>query len=178
MCFEERSKPAAIVGCLSVILFLIAVGMIILSVRFNNEGLSTDLGSMGDYTNFAFFALLAAAISALLTAICGCLVCKIPKRWLAVCFGCTLLPAALIMTVFGFLLTGISHTDEEKFQEFCVEDYAEFNSTSAKDEWTKKLRETIDEVDYKIGGLVSEVMCSNICPCDITEIPEAVTEKW
>jgi hypothetical protein len=161
-----------------VILFLIAVVMILLSIKFNNSGLSTDLGSMGDYTNVAFYILLSASIVALLSAICGCLSCKIKHRMVTVCFGCTLLPAALLIVIFGVLLTSVSNTDEAKIKEFCVSDKEEFDNTKTSDKFLAELRGTIDEVDYKIGSQVSSVMCSNLCPCDRSEESAEVTALW
>ena len=178
MCFEERKIPAAIVGILSVILFILAVVMILLSIKFNNSGLSTDLGSMGDYTNVAFYILLTASIVALMSAICGCLSCKIKHRCITVCFGLTLLPAALAIVIFGVLLTGVSNTDEAKIKEFCVSNQEEFDSTKTSDKFLAELRGTIEEVDYKIGSQVSSVMCSNLCPCDRSEESSEVSAKW
>jgi hypothetical protein len=31
----------------------------------------------------------------------------------------------------------------------------------------KKLRDTVEEVDYTVGSLVSKTMCSGVCPCDL-----------
>ena len=100
MCFEERKIPACIVGTLSVITLLLSLTMVVLAIRFNNSGLSTDLGEMGDYANFAFYALLAASILALGAACCGIATCKWSNRCIAVVFGYTLLPAACIITVY------------------------------------------------------------------------------
>lgn len=133
MCFEERKIPAAIVGVLSVIVLILAIVMIFLSIRFNNSGLSTDLGSMSDYSNFAFIFLMSASILALLASICGIITCKVKNRCVAVCFGCSLLPAALIISVFGVILGTISHTSDEDLQSFCMEDYSQFNSTETSD---------------------------------------------
>jgi hypothetical protein len=136
------------------------------------------MGSMGDYANFAFYALLCASILACMAAVCGCLTCKCTHRAVAVCFGLTLLPAAAVILVFGIVLTGISHSDEQDLRSFCVDDYEEFQETSGKDEWMKKLRDTVEEVDYTVGSLVSQMMCSAVCPCDVDDIPLDVQEEW
>jgi hypothetical protein len=109
--------------------------MILLSIKFNNSGITTDMGSMGDYANFAFYALLGASILACLSAVCGCMACKSQKRCVAWCFGITILPAAIVILGFGVILTGISHSDEQELRQFCVDDYAEFEETEAS---TKK----------------------------------------
>ena len=133
MCFDERKIPAAIVGVLSVIALILAIVMVFLSVRFNNSGLSTDLGSMGDYANFAFIFLISASILALLASICGIITCKVKNRCVAVCFGCSLLPAAVVITIFGVILGTISHTSDEDLESFCMEDYSEFEATETTD---------------------------------------------
>ena len=178
MCFSERKIPACIVGGLSVITLILAVVMILLSVRFNNSGLSTDLGDLGDYANFTFIALMAASILALGAAICGILTCKFSNRCIAVTFGCTLLPAALIILVYGIILGGISHTSEEDLRQFCTEDYSQFENTDPENQIMQTLKETIEEVDYRIGGLVSQTMCSQLCPCDLDDVPVDVQAEW
>ena len=137
MCFSERKIPATIVGVLSCVTLLISILMIVLAIRFNNSGISNDLGSMGDYANVAFIFLLSASIVAFMAACCGLLTCKCENRCIAVIFGCTLLPAALVIVVFGFMLTSISGTDEAKINEFCVKDIEAFKATTSKDAWTK-----------------------------------------
>jgi len=137
---------------------------------------------MSDYANTAFYFLISASIVAFMAACCGILTCKCTNRCIAVIFGCTLLPAALVITVFGFILTGISSTDEEKINEFCVKDIEAFKETTSKDEWAKALRETIDEVDYKVGSTVSSLMCSALCPCNVEDVPSTegnnVKQQW
>lgn len=173
MCFEERKIPAAIVGILSVITLIISVVMIVLSIKFNNGTLSTNFGSMEDYTNTAFYILLGASVVAFFAACCGIVTCKWSNRCIAVIFGCTLLPAAALILIFGVVLTGVSHTDEATLKEFCGKTPEEFNETEAKGKWMAKIKETIEEVDMKVGSFVSKAMCSQLCPCDINDIPAA-----
>ena len=168
MCCESRKLPAGIVGCLAFVTLILSVVMILLAFRFNAQ-----YGAVSEYSNFAFIALLAASIIACMAACCGIAACRCTNRCIAVCFGCTLLPAALFITGFGFVLTGVSHTDEETLNKFCTLDYTEFENTEAEggDEVQMQLRETIDQVDYQVGSLVSKLMCSNVCPCDISDLP-------
>ena len=112
MCFSERKTPAGIVGCLAVITLILSIVMIVLAVRFNNSGLTTDMGAASDYSNFAFMALLVASVIAFMSACCGIATCKCTNRCIAVIFGCTLLPAALVILGFGIVLSGVSYTDE------------------------------------------------------------------
>ena len=91
---------------------LCAIAMIFLAIRFNNSGISEELGALSDYNNFAFIALLGAAVLALCFSICGICICKIKNKCVTICFGCTLLPVALAVTIFGTILTGVSHSDE------------------------------------------------------------------
>merc|ERR1711981_172914 len=115
---------------------------------------------------------------ALAASICGILSCACKNRLFVVIFGCTLLPAALIMTIFGVMLTGVSHTDEAQLREFCQADFAEFEATDPKDKFMEQLKTTVDNVDYKVGSFVSQAMCSNLCPCDVTDVPESVRDEW
>jgi hypothetical protein len=41
------------------------------------------------------------------------------------------------------------------------------------------IRQTVDDVDYKVGGTVSSLMCSHVCPCDfdVTAFDEDTEEK-
>ena len=158
-------------GLLSVLTLVLSIVMIALSIRFNNSGLTTDLGKMSDYSNFAFVALLIASIIAFMAACCGMLTCKCTNRCIAVVFGCTLLPAALVIVTFGFILTGVSHTSEADLQEFCVKDYDAFKETEGKDNFLAQARETVEQVDYTVGSVVSKLMCSNLCPCNISDLP-------
>jgi len=168
MCCKERKTPARIICFLSTVIFFCAVGMIVLSFKFNNDGLSTDLGSAGQYANMAFYILITAAALALIVSLCGCIACKSPKRKLAVCFGCMLLPASILMLGFGVVITGVSSTKEEELRDYC-NSYEElgYEGVSKKDQVLLSVRETINDVDETVGSFVSKSMCSYLCPCDL-----------
>lgn len=119
MCWKERKIPAAVVGTLSVMTLVLAICMALLAVRFNNSGISTDLGSLADYANFTFITLVSLAGAALLWSLWGLCVCKFKNRCIAICFGCTLLPIALSIVIGGVILTTVSHTDEADLDAFC-----------------------------------------------------------
>ena len=127
MCFEERKKPACCVGMLSAITFIIAVVMIVLSVRFNNSGLSTELGSMGDYANGSFYFLLIGALVALAAGICGLLSVCIKNRIVVFVFGLTLFPAAMVILITGGIVLGVSSTKEDDLKEFCFSSKDDFD---------------------------------------------------
>lgn len=185
MCFRERKVPAGIVGCLSVIVMLLALMMIFLSIRFNSGigGMQMALGDnlgegVGDYANFAFYALIIASVVALFASICGICACKKTNRCMSVCFGCTLLPATLTLLIFGILLTTVSHTSEEDFREFCAQDHVASNYDGKRVEMMKNLRRSVEDIDYTVGSLVSKTMCSNVCPCDLDDIDIEAQQEW
>ena len=122
MCYQERKLPAAVVGLLSFVTLALAVLMALLAIRFNNSGLTAELGTMDDYSNFAFSFLLGASAVAFLFACCGLFVCKIKRIGCTLCFGCFLFPVAIAITAFGFVLTGVSHSKEADLKEFCLRD--------------------------------------------------------
>ena len=141
MC-SKRATPAGIVACLSVITLVLSVCMILLAVRFNGSGLSDDLGSLGEYVTYVFYALLAAAIISLTCSCCGFIVCSIRNRCLACCFGVSLLPAAILILGTGIAITSVVNMPEKEMEKFCEKDYS-FETTTTTEEYQKKLRETI-----------------------------------
>jgi hypothetical protein len=142
--------------------------MIVLSIKFNNDGLSTDLGSAGQYANTAFYGLMTASIIALMAAICGCISCKKSNRCISMCFGCTLLPATIIILVFGIGISSVSSTKEDELREYCAQYETDgFEGVSKEEQVLLSLRETINDVDDTVGGLISSTMCSAVCPCDL-----------
>ena len=180
MCFSERKIPAAVVGTLSIITLLLSVGMGFLAVRYNNSGLSKDLGEMGDYTNFAFMSLLCSAILAFLVSICGLCVCKMNRPGLAICLGLMLFPISILVLVGGVVLTTVSHANEEDLTKFCVDNRADGVAAvdDTKEEYMIKIRETVESVDYTVGNLVSETMCTDICPCDLNGLAYEEQLLW
>merc|ERR1712183_897654 len=104
MCFYERKFPALIVCILSLIILVLSIWMIFLSISFNNQGLDKDLGSAGVYATYVFYALVIVSLLALSSALWGFLTIAISHRSVAVIFGCTLLPAALLTIAFGFTI--------------------------------------------------------------------------
>ena len=168
MCCNDRKIPAAIVGTLACFTLLLSFIMLGFAVRFNNSGITADMGDMGDYANDAFFGLAGAAALALLCSVCGLCTCCCKKRCCTVVLGCTLLPAAILICGFGMTLTSVSHTNEAELQEFCDEFNEEgYEEMTKRDKGAQKIRETISEVDIQLGQFVTSRMCSNICPCDL-----------
>jgi len=153
---------------LSFVILILAVCMIVLSVRFNNNGLSTELGSAGEYANLAFYGLMTASVIALMSALCGCISCKSSNRCCTVIFGCTLLPATILVLVFGITVSSVSYTNEAELKEYCARyDTQGYEGMAKEEEMLLALRETINDVDDTVGNLISTRMCSVVCPCDI-----------
>jgi len=170
MCCSDRKIPAAIVGTLGCITMFLSFFLLSFAVRFNNEGLTTDLGQSDDYANQSFYMLGGVAAATFLCSISACFVCCCKYRWCTIIFGFTLLPVSIAILAFGMTLTSVSHTNLEEIQEFCSEYSADgFSDMSKRDQGAVKLREGIFEIDTKLGELVNSGMCSHICPCDMTE---------
>lgn len=112
MCVGDKRVPSLIVLFFSCVTLLLAFVMIVLSIRFNNSGLSSSMGDFDDYTNSAFLFLLGSALIALLAGGFGVgLYCMKSNRICAVVFGCILLPAASMVFIGGFTIATISNTD-------------------------------------------------------------------
>ena len=110
MCCSDRKIPAAIVGTLACFVVCLSLAMLVFAVRFNNDGLSAEMGQMGDYQNDVFFFLAGAAVLAFMCGMCGLCTCCCKKRMCTQVLGCTLLPVAIVICVFGMTLTSVSHT--------------------------------------------------------------------
>ena len=161
MC-KSRKCPSLTLGVLSLITLLLGVTMIVLSFRFTSSGFSKIKG-LGSYQNGAFFMLLAGAIVAVITGLCGMIVCF---RKVHICFNITVgfsfMVALLLLLVNGIIIQSISSTPIDTLQKFC-------NDTSSDKRFiVRQLRKIIDEVDDTIGGLASQNMCSSVCPCKPT----------
>ena len=121
MC-KSRKCPGATLGCLSVLTLLLGIGMVILSIRFTTSGFSNDVKALGNYTSAAFYMLLAGSIIAILTGVCGIIVCarKVPIL-VNMCVGFFFLLAFLLLFVNGLAIAAISNTKIESLNEFCNE---------------------------------------------------------
>lgn len=135
------------------------------------------MGALMEYNNFAFLALLSAAALAMCFSVCGMCICKIKNKLVTICFGCTLLPVAIAITVFGSILTGVSHSDEQDLQQFCLGDPND-DDGSDRQAWINDMRKGVNEVDTTLGGFVSETMCTHICPCDFDDIELQGEKDW
>ena len=133
MCFADRKIPESTVGILSIITLVCAAAMVLLAIRFNNNGLREELGGVDNHANFAFMTLIGAAAFASIFAICGLCLWKMQNKIVTTCFGVMLLPTAIIMGTYGFILTGISHSEEEDLTNFCSFNPNAESTESAKD---------------------------------------------
>ena len=167
MCCSDRKIPAAIVGTLACLTLFLSFTMLVFAVRFNNDGLTAEVGEAGDYQNDAFFLLAGAAGIAFIFSVFGLCTCCCKSRCCTQVLGCTLLPAAILICVFGMTLTSVSHTSEADLQDFCSVDITNFEDMTERDKGAQMTRETIQEIDTQLGAFVSANMCSYLCPCDL-----------
>ena len=175
MCVTNRKIPTLGVTIFSVITLLLSLVMAVFAIRFNNSGLTKNLGEFDDYTNEAFLILLGASCVALVASICGLTVSCCKKKICTIIFGCVLLPAASCVLLFGFTLALVSNTDSSTLTQFCSEDpnyEAEANS-----KYIASARESVAELDDVMGNFVSQQMCSETCPCNAITDP-TVAESW
>ena len=147
-------------GVFSVITILIGVAMVILSIRFTTSNFSQDVKALGNYQTSAFYMLLAGAITAVVTGVCGVVVCvkRVPIL-VNVIVGLFFLIAFLLLSINGIAIAMISNTKEETLQAFC-------NSMDENNGIVvNRLRAIVSEVDTNLGATASKAMCSDFCPC-------------
>lgn len=107
-------------GFFSIVTLLLGIAMIVLAVRFTTSDFSKDLKALGNYQNIAFLMLLAGAIIAVVTGICGIILCFRPVRiFVNIIVGFFFLIAFLLLFVNGVAIGGISSTRLETLQKFC-----------------------------------------------------------
>ena len=159
MC-KTRKCPAMTLGVFASLTLLFGIAMVVLAIRFSTSGFAKDVKALGNYSNAAFYMLLAGAIIAIITGLCGIWLCaKKVKIWCNMIVGLFFMISFLLLFVNGIAIAFVSHTPVETLQKFCNEPSANQNYI------VKALREVIDEVDNQIVGLASREMCSSNCPC-------------
>lgn len=98
-------------GFFAIITLLLGIAMIVLAIRFTTSDFSKDLKALGNYQNIAFLMLLAGAIIAVLTGICGIVVCVRRVNIIVnIIVGFFFLIAFLLLFVNGVAIGGISTT--------------------------------------------------------------------
>lgn len=119
MC-RSRKCPGFTLGFFAIVTLLLGIAMIVLAIRFTTSDFSKDLKALGNYQNIAFLMLLAGAIIAVVTGICGIIVCfrKVPI-FVNIVVGFFFLIAFLLLFVNGIAIGGISATRLETLQKFC-----------------------------------------------------------
>ena len=160
MC-QSRKCPGMTLGFFSVITILFGVAMVILSIRFSTSNFSSEVGVLGNYQNSAFYMLLIGSIVAVLTGVCGVVVCV--KRVPIICnmlVGLFFLIAFLLLFVNGIAIAAVSNTKEETLQQFC-----NAGDQESKGFIVSRIREVVDEVDVTLGDVINDNMCSAYCPC-------------
>lgn len=159
MC-KSRKCPGFTLGFFAVGTLLLGIAMVVLSVRFSTSGFSKDVKVMGNYQNAAFYMLLAGAIVAILTGVCGIIVCaRRVNIFFNIITGAFFLIAFLLLFVNGIAIAFVSNTKPETLQKFCSA------STADQGFIVQKIKTVLSEVDDNIGGLATQNMCSVGCPC-------------
>ena len=82
----------------------------------------------------------------------------VKNRACAVLFGCALMPAWLLILVLGVMVGIFSNSKKSTIESFC-------DNMDMQSEYIAKIRTFVSNVDDMIGDLVSDKMCSEICPC-------------
>lgn len=113
--------------------------------------------------------LLAGAIVAVVTGVCGIYLCaKRARIWCNMLVGLFFLIGFVLLFINGIAIAFVSGTSPAKLQEFCQA------PTNTQSYVIKALRTVIDEVDSSIVNVASQEMCSSICPC----APNANQTQW
>jgi hypothetical protein len=160
MC-KTRKCPGFTLGFFAIGTLMLGIAMVVLSIRFSTSGFSKDVKALGNYQNAAFYMLLAGAITAVLTGVCGIIVCA---RRVHIVFniftGFFFLIAFLLLFVNGITIAFVSNTKPETLQKFC--------SAPTDDQGfiVVKIKQVFEQVDETVGGVVSKNMCSSGCPCE------------
>lgn len=47
-----------------------------------------------------------------------------------------------------------------------------------REKWIMETRKAVYDIDSSVGGFVSSVMCSHLCPCDFDDIPLEAEKEW
>lgn len=86
-----------------------------------------------------------------------CLLC-VKHRGCAVTFGCFLFPATMSSLIFGSTLAFFSNSSMSVIEQYCEDRYIDNEAASNS-------REVVSTIDDVIGNLITEKMCSDVCPC-------------
>ena len=177
MCFKQRKKPAISVGILSGLVVIVGCLMAFLSIRFSDAEVfnlgdesknqkQDGINQISDFKNTAFYLLITASIASIFIGICGVSLMCVKARGCAVMYGCFLLPAWIILFVFGVLIAIFSNSSKTTIESFC-------DNVDMQSDYIDSLRSFVGNVDDLIGDLVSKKMCSEVCPCEDTAAKQA-----
>ena len=113
MC-KSRKCPGFTLGFFSIVTLLLGIAMIVLAARFTTSSFAKDLKALGNYQTMAFLMLLAGAITAVVTGVCGIIVCfKRVHIIINIMVGFFFLGSFLLLFVNGIIIGGISTTKLE-----------------------------------------------------------------
>lgn len=168
MCFQTRKTPAIIVGIMSGLVVILGLVMVFLSIRFSKaevfdyeKGIVTDSKASNEISDFktqVVIILLVTSFFAVLVGFCGLSLMCIRHRGCAVLFGCSLMPTWVAIFVLGTSLALFSNSSKSTIENFCV-------NADMRSQYISNSRSFVSNVDDLIGNIVTEKMCSSICPC-------------
>jgi hypothetical protein len=116
---------------------------------------------------------MAALVISLLTILTGCAGTKVSEsRRCACCFGLTTFITAITLAVVSVVIVSIYAISTEDINNFCDDDYA--YESSPFETQLMQLRSAINVLDDGNEALVSEHMCTDMCPCP----PDVDFTKW
>ena len=177
MCFKQRKYPAIIVGIMSGLVAIVGLLMVFLSIRFadaevfnlgdqEKESSNEGQNEISDFKNKAFIVLLVTSVMAVIIGICGLSLMCVQHRGCAVLFGFSLLPAWAILFIFGIVTAVFSNSSKSTIERFC-------DNVDMQSEYIQNARDFVGGVDEELGKLVTNKMCSDICPCPDTEAKQS-----
>ena len=198
MAIEPRSKTICIVTmCILSIICSIVILALAISYRFSDMG--QNMGHLEDYPYFSFIWLLIVSVLGIISSLLGIFTAVTTKRgessFMMCCFqgtfGVTHLITAMVLVVFGFLVIEVASISEPEISTYCYRsedifrrkaycavEQCENRSRSSVSRFDGSIVRTIDQTDFKLSNITSEFMCSQRCPCDISDMEESKKEKW
>ena len=178
---------------LSFVCSLVVLGFAI-GYRFSDMGQS--MGHLEDYPFYTFVWLVIGCVVGMLSSILGMFAAAMGQKdsaagcFMQGTFGLCHLIAGITIAVFGFLVLDVANTDATEISNYCFRNEDIFrrrakcvnSECNYKDtdvgRFDQSLMRTVGITDFRISNITSEFMCSEQCPCDITNLDADIQEKW